>query len=269
MSEKTSVHDLVLNNDTVKKKIPTFLLWISVAIVVIYFLIDSFLVNHILFHPSKDHDPYINVEYEDIFMKGGLHGWYVPSLKKTNKTFLFFHGNAGNISHREYPINFMRKIANVFIFDYSGYGKSKGSPSEKQLYKDGQTAYDFITNRCDPSDLYFYGISLGGAVAIETAIHNNCAGVILQSTFCGTDDFVWSILKPICKWFPSGKKVKHIKKPILVLHSEEDEIVPFFSGRKLYDQCNSPKDFMKIHGGHNSTNFSDDMKSKIIEFMNK
>ena len=117
----------------------------------------------------------IGLEYETvtIFTQDNikLHGWFVPS-KRDRGVLLFFHGNAGNISHRLFNVELLlQHKLQVFIFDYRGYGKSSGRPSEKGLYTDGLAAYDYLIKERHmlPDQIIIFGRSLGAAVAIEVA----------------------------------------------------------------------------------------------------
>ena len=127
--------------------------------------------------------------YEDVFLETEngvrLHGWYIPS-HGSRQTLLFFHGNAGNISHRGASVEIFHRLGlNVFIFDYQGYGKSQGKPDEKGLYKDARAAWSYLTNQrgFDQEDIILFGRSLGGAVAAELAAEIQPGGLILESTF--------------------------------------------------------------------------------------
>ena len=124
-----------------------------------------------------------------------LHGWYcTPQVGRggalepvaTNRTLLFLHGNAGNISHRyEIIEDFVKLPVNVLIIDYRGYGKSEGRPSEQGLYTDARAAWDYLTTRRNipASQIVIFGESLGGAVAIDLASKANGAVRRLQSSF--------------------------------------------------------------------------------------
>ncbi len=242
---------------------------VTIGVFVLMYLFFRFkAINWVMFQPSQQMKlvsvPHQAVHFGEL---GELHGWSVNCTEPSNKVILLCHGNAGNISDRESKLEDLRKMANVFIFDYSGYGKSKGSPSESQVCLDGQKAYDYIRKKYDSKDVYIYGVSLGGAVAVDIASKNPCGGLILQSTFCGTDDFAPTSLKPFCSWFQSGSKMGDIKCPVIILHSVEDEIVPFAAGKKLYGLCTGSKRFFIIKGSHNYPVISQDQHEKLKKFV--
>ena len=113
------------------------------------------------------------MQYEDVLMTTAddieLHGWYIPN-QNSKKTLLFFHGNAGNISHRGESVKIFHDLGlNVFIFDYRGYGRSKGEPNEKGLYEDARTAWRYLieTKGMNGDSIILFGRSLGGAVATK------------------------------------------------------------------------------------------------------
>jgi uncharacterized protein len=191
-----------------------------------------------------------------------LHGWFFPS-NKSNKTLLWFHGNAGNITHRLDNIKMLKRLnLNIFIFDYRGYGKSAGEPNEKGIYLDSQAAYDWLVKvkKAVPENIILFGRSLGGVCAVEVASKNPAAGIILESVFPSASKMARKIF-PILplSWaiksrFDAISKVPNLKLPKLFLHGTRDEVVPYKLGRELYSVAAKPKIFYDIKGaGHNDT----------------
>jgi len=191
-----------------------------------------------------------------------LHGWFFP-LKEDAPLMLFCHGNAGNISHRLENVKLLLDHGlQVFIFDYRGYGRSKGRPSEQGLYQDGLAAYDFLTahRRIVPKKIVVFGRSLGAAVAIEIALHREVKCLIIESAFTSTKEMAKSLplFMPLSFMLPphynNMAKISRINAPKLIIHGEADEIVPFSMGRKLYHAATPPKYFYPIsRAGHNDT----------------
>lgn len=228
--------------------------------------------DKIIYHPHKYpqgiwNPSSFNVKVEDVFFqaKDGtkLHGWYIPSAN-AQATLLWFHGNAGNLTYRLENIQQLQPLAlNIFIFDYRGYGKSEGKPSEAGIYQDSQAAYDYLIrekNVVPLENLFLFGRSLGGICAVEVASRNPAAGLILESVFTSARDMAGQVfpLLPI-GWairskFSAVEKVPYLKLPKLFLHGTKDEIVPYKLGRKLYSAAAEPKEFYDIEGaGHNDT----------------
>jgi hypothetical protein len=205
----------------------------------------------------------LGLDYENIHFatEDGqqLHGWYVPA-KQDSDVLLFFHGNAGNISHRLDSISvFHRLQLSIFIFDYRGYGNSTGTPSESGTYQDAQAAYHYLVRQRDvsPDRLIYFGRSLGGAVASHLAVEHPPKALILESTFTSAPDMA-SRLLPVfpLRWltrfsYSNISNLKSIHCPVLIVHSPDDEIIPYTLGRQLYETAHQPKQFLKIHGGHN------------------
>jgi len=191
-----------------------------------------------------------------------LHGWYFPS-KGSNRTLLWFHGNAGNITHRLDNIEMLKSLnLNIFIFDYRGYGKSKGEPSEEGIYLDSQAAYDWLIDikKIEPEEMILFGRSLGGICAVEVASKNPVAGIILESVFPSAEKMARKIFPVLpLGWAIKSKfdaigKVPNLKIPKLFLHGTQDEIVPHKLGRELFSAAAEPKTFYDIEGaGHNDT----------------
>jgi len=151
---------------------------------------------------------------------------------------------------------------NVLMFDYRGYGRSEGSPTEDGVYRDGRAAFDYLSQRTDvdSSSIILFGTSLGGAVAVDVATHRPAAGLILEATFSNAKD-VARIAYPFLpaqfilrSEFNSEEKIRSIRIPTLIIHGGEDNIIPVALGRKLYDAANEPKSFYLIPGAdHNDT----------------
>lgn len=228
--------------------------------------------DRIIYHPYKYPEGIwnpssFNVQVEDVFFQAkdgtNLHGWYIPSAN-AQATLLWFHGNAGNLTHRLENIQQLQPLnLNIFIFDYRGYGKSEGKPSESGIYQDSRAAYDFLIqekNVVPLESLFLFGRSLGGICAVEVAASNPAAGLILESVFTSAKEMAGKVfpIMPI-GWairskFSAIEKVPDLKLPKLFLHGTEDEIVPYKLGRKLYSAAAEPKEFYDIEGaGHNDT----------------
>ena len=202
--------------------------------------------------------------YEDVFLetKDGvrLHGWYIPH-HGSQQTLLFFHGNAGNISHRGASVEIFHRLGlNIFIFDYRGYGKSQGKPDEEGLYKDARAAWRYLTDQRGfrQEDIILFGRSLGGAVAAELAAEVQPGGLILESTFSSAKDVANALLPVLSRLiilrydFNTAAHVRRVASPLLVLHSPDDEIIPFHLGEKVFQAANEPKSFVRMRGDHNS-----------------
>ncbi|MHC4821565.1 MAG: alpha/beta hydrolase [Planctomycetota bacterium] len=181
---------------------------------------------------------------------------------ETGPCVLFFHGNAGNIAGRVGTLQaFARESgARIIMPDYSGYGGNEGSPSEKEVVMDGLATWDHAEALGIPPDrIILFGESLGGAVALAVAEQRDCAGVAVQSTFSSLSSMAMSLYPwmPLASLlvkgsFPSSKRAAALKVPLLVVHGDEDSIIPPSQGRKLHEAATEPKEFLAIPGaGHN------------------
>lgn len=204
------------------------------------------------------------LEYEDVQLDAGngtrLHGWYLPH-NASSQVLLFFHGNAGNISHRGDSIKIFHRLGlNVLIIDYRGYGQSQGKPSEQGLYQDAAAAWNYLTeNRnYDAGNIILFGRSLGGAVAAQLATAVEPGGLILESTMSSAHDFAGYAFPGLSRVvvlryeFNVSRFLQSVSCPVLVLHSPDDEIMPFFLGEKVYQSASEPKAFFELQGDHNS-----------------
>ena len=222
---------------------------------------------HMIFYPLDALDATPSdwgLEYRDVALRTDdgveLHGWYIPR-EGARQVLLFLHGNAGNVSHRRESIDIFHRLGlDVFIIDYRGYGRSRGRPDEPGLYRDAEAAWRYLTDErgFDPADIVIFGRSLGGAVAAQLASGVRPGGVILESSFSSAREFaraqfpVLSRLILLRYDFAAAAAMRRVQAPVLVLHSRDDEIVPFELGRKLYTAANEPKRFVELRGGHNT-----------------
>jgi len=214
------------------------------------------------------------LDYEDVFFKTSdnklLNGWYIPSGKE-KFTLLFCHGNAGNISHRLEKILLLHDLdLNIFIFDYRGYGKSEGKPSETGLYRDTEAAYGYLLKeRGIPEDkIILYGESIGGGVVIDLAQRARVKALITEGAFTSLKDMArvaFPLVPPVMigRQYDSLHKIRTISCPKLIIHSTDDEIVPFSMGERLFDAASPPKRLLKLSGLHNSAFF--DSKEQFTE----
>lgn len=189
-----------------------------------------------------------------------LDGWYVPAGGARSDLVIFFHGNAGNIGHRlEYLRMFHDLGLATLIVDYRGYGLSTGQPSEQGSYLDAEAAWRHATQALDFASerIVLFGESLGGGVASWLAAKNRPAALVLASTFTSVPDMGADLypLLPIRLLanirYDSLAQLAHIACPLLVIHSRNDDIIPFAHGQRLFDAARAPKQFLEIAGGHN------------------
>jgi len=194
-----------------------------------------------------------------------LHGWLVPAAG-ARTTVLWFHGNAGNIGDRVHNIGYLHRLlqANVFIFDYRGYGQSDGTRfdlSEEATYRDGAGAVAYLRSRPDLAHtrLVYFGRSLGAAVAVELARTDPPAGLILETTFTTLKDVARVHYPFVPLWWLQIKyetlhKMAEIRVPLLILHGDWDEVVPLEQAKQLLAAANEPKQLYVVHGArHNDT----------------
>jgi len=188
-----------------------------------------------------------------------LQAWWVPA-EGARGTVLFFHGNAGNISHRlDYLLMFNRLRYSTLIVDYRGYGKSSGTPSEAGTYRDAGAAWQYLlTERAArPQDIVIAGESLGAAVATWLAAQITPRAVVLLSTFTSVNDLgaqvYWFLPVRLLSriGYDNRENLKRIRAPVFIAHSRDDDIVPYSHGKQLYEVANEPKSFLEMRGGHN------------------
>ena len=205
----------------------------------------------------------IGLDYESVSITTSdgieIHGWFIPA-KEERGALLFFHGNAGNISHRLDSLEIFFNLGlSTFIIDYRGYGRSQGSISEQGTYLDAEAALKYLTEtrNFSPHKVVVLGRSLGGAIAADVASRHSLGALVLESAFTSVPDMATK-LYPI---FPvrllsrfqynTKKSLLAVSSPVLIIHSPDDEIIPFENGQQLYNSARKPKEFLQIRGGHN------------------
>jgi fermentation-respiration switch protein FrsA (DUF1100 family) len=222
-----------------------------------------------VFRPDRplDMDPgQLGVPYEDVTFVAEdsvqLHGWWIPASEEAG-TLIYLHGAAGNMGTRVEELKALRRLGlNLFAFDYRGYGKSRGFPTEPGTYRDARAAFEVVRARygdMDAPPVVAYGHSLGGAVAIQLARDKPVRGVIVEGTFSSITDI--AVLRhpnlPVRRFgairYDSCSRVPGLTLPKLIAHSRDDETVPFALARKLFDAAAEPKQFIELRGAHSDS----------------
>ena len=208
--------------------------------------------------------------HEDVFFYASdgtqLNGWFFPA--NSNVVILLCHGNAGNVSHRLPLIGtLLRAGASVFAFDYRGYGRSAGKPSEKGTCLDAEAAWQWLRDRgFAGTNIIALGESLGGGVVCELATRKPLGGVILQSTFTSVPDLAaemmpWLPMRLLLTTrFDNREKLKRLTVPVLILHGRKDTIIPFHHAEKNHRAANEPKFFAELDGDHNDALIANEQK---------
>ena len=206
-----------------------------------------------------------NLDYQEIHLHPNdtdtVMGWYVPCINPCFGTLVFFHGNAGNMGDRIDSTALFHELGfNVLLIDYRGFGQSTGHPSEANSYEDGECALRYLidTHGLKYEDMVLLGRSLGGGIATELAIRHPIRALMLESTYTSIPEVAQDVypLFPI-KYFVTTKynnlaKLPKVQCPILIVHSQEDQYIPYHHGLKLFD-CATPnpnKHMITIHGAH-------------------
>jgi uncharacterized protein len=191
-----------------------------------------------------------------------LAGWWIPA-NRPRGTVVYCHGNAGNVgSNAHVAPEFFKRGFNLLLWDYRGYGRSAGRPSEKGLYDDARAAFDAAEAMSGKLPILVYGNSLGGAVAVQLAKDRPAAALIVQGSFASAADMArrWYPNLPLDRLltvsFDSAAKVATLAGlPKLFGHSPQDEVIPFQSGRILHASAASPKTFVLLAGDHNQNSW--------------
>ncbi|HPV40503.1 MAG TPA: alpha/beta hydrolase [Spirochaetota bacterium] len=223
--------------------------------------------NRYLFHPYRQivaTPQSIGIAYEDLYFTADdgirLNGWWVPA-SSSEGTVLFCHGNAGNISFLLDTIRLYHDLKlNVLVFDYRGFGRSGGKPLEEGTYRDVAAAWKYLVHskKIDPGTIVVIGRSLGGPIAAWLCQTRRPGALVLESTFTRAADVAryHYQLAPADLIFGDTYNtagfLSRIGCPVLVVHSPDDEIIPYELGQALFKSVKGTKEFLQIHGSHNS-----------------
>ena len=233
----------------------------TILALALYFMQSSFLYSPVRPVPYNPGD--INLPFENVVFKAKdrlkLAAWYIPA-EKADFTVLFCHGNGGNMTHRLDTINILNELGlNCFIFDYRGYGASEGKPSETGTYYDVEAAYKWLTKKKNipPENIILFGRSLGGSIAAYLASKVEAKALVIESSFTSYVDigkkfYPYMPVHLAARFsYPTIDYVRKIRLPVMIIHSRNDEVIPFEFGLRLYDAANEPKEFVEISGSHN------------------
>ena len=253
------------------------------VIFIFYLLILIFIFfnqRNLLYHPSENNysGDKINFSYEEVFIPTSnnisLKGWFHKKNLKEKKTLVFFHGNAGDLRNRVHKLNLLKDFdINFLIIAYRGFSGNSGKPTERGLYEDAQSTLDWLRKQMINEDqLIIYGESLGTGVTLEIAQNKKYAGIILESPFTSMIDagkFYYPYL-PVSfllkDRYENLKKLKNINIPILVMHGKKDKIVPFYMGKKVFDNAKEPKFFYFSDNDDHMMDYNEDLLKALSAF---
>lgn len=201
--------------------------------------------------------------YEDLLLDVDgetTHAWYVPAEGQARGVALFSHGNAGNIADRIESIGLLRDLGfDVLAYDYGGYGRSTGRPGEARIYADARACWGYLTETrgVAPGKILLFGRSLGAAPTCQLATEVKPGAVIIESAFLSTGAMARELFPflpprlPLRHRLDNASKIGDVNAPLLIVHSPDDEIIPYEHGRRLYELAPEPKTFLEISGLHN------------------
>lgn len=205
----------------------------------------------------------VGLDYEDVALTSSdnerLHGWYVPAADSRG-VLLFFHGNAGNISHRLDSIEIFHQLGmDTLIIDYRGYGQSSGKPTEQGTYLDAEAAWNYLVDErgVATNRIVVFGRSLGGAIGAWLGTQHTPAAMIIESSFTSGIDMARRLYpflpaRLITRLrYPVAEYASRLECPVLVVHSRDDEIIPFAMGQSIYAAVPQRKSFLELRGDHN------------------
>jgi len=239
--------------------------WLTASLLVFVFLMFQQLVDRLVYYPMPypqgDWNLQTQAGAQDLWLTAQdgirLNAWWFPKPGSPFAT-LFLHGNAGNVTHRIDHADAVQSAGSaILVVDYRGYGKSNGHPSERGLGLDADAGYEALRKLgYHPHQVLLHGESLGTAVAVELASRRPCAGLILESPLSSLGDIASTVLPLIgplvARGFNTKTIIKRVRTPLLVIHGDADEIVPFSQGEAVFAAATAPKEFWRIPGAHHN-----------------
>jgi len=246
-----------------------FLLYVAGILALAYVafgLTLLFMQPKLLYRPVRDvafTPADLGLEFEEVTFQSDdgrkLAGWYVP-VHHGRFTVLFCHGNGGNIMHRLDSLKFFHKLGvSCFVFDYQGYGDSEGRPTEAGTYRDAEAAYRWLTGEkgVPAHRIIIFGRSLGGSIAAYLATRVAARALVVESAFTSYPDigarfYPYMPVRPFARYrYNTRVCLEAVRCPVMIVHSRDDELVPFDFGEALFEAAAEPKQFVEISGGHN------------------
>jgi fermentation-respiration switch protein FrsA (DUF1100 family) len=228
----------------------------AAILVLLLFLYAQYLRRTSMFYPSKYpagewSTANLALQPEDVEFKSSdgvrLHGWFFLA---GDPTIIFFHGNAGNITERGPTVAGLAKRGiSVFVFDWRGYGKSEGTPSESGLFRDALAAFDYTRARAK-GDIVAYGESLGGPYAAYVAAHRKVRCVVIENSFPSLAAIGNALYRPLPLGYSAPfslmttRWLNQAGVPVLVMHGKRDQVIPFQLGVALYEGLEVPKELL-------------------------
>lgn len=216
----------------------------------------------------------VTIRTED---KLDLTGWYAPATEEGHPTVILFHGNAGKMSGRAIKAaHFIEKGYGFLLVEYRGFGDNPGAPTEAGFYLDARAAIQFVKAQGVPeNDIVLYGESIGTGVAVQMATEIQSRGLILEAPFKSAVDiakmrYYWLPVDFLIKdRFDNFSKIKNVKMPLLIIHGDEDMVVPYAEGIGLFEAANHPKELITINGGGHSDLYDHHAGVVITEWLDR
>ena len=194
-----------------------------------------------------------------------LHGWWLPHPEASGAV-IYCHGNGGNLGDRLEVLDYLHRLGvHVFAFDYRGYGRSRGVPTEPGTYRDARAAYEVVRARLghqDDAPVVVFGRSLGAPIALQLALDRNVRGVIIEGGFqsiraMARDRYPGVPAYRFCTMqYDARNKIRQLDVPVLVAHSIDDELIPIAQGKAVFDAAKAPKQFVELRGTHDQIGWS-------------
>lgn len=232
-----------------------------------------------------------NLDYQEVWLPvpttldktSQIHGWWVPAAKSEAKVWVFLHGNGSTIGDEvKRAFCFHQLGYSTFLFDYRGYGRSIDQfPTEVSVYEDVEIVLKYLTQelKIAPKQIFLYGHSLGGAIAIEMALrHPEIAGLAVEGTFTSMKAMVGHLYRQfgifpvnflLHQRFDSLNKVQSLQMPLLLLHGTRDGLVPAYMSQDLFEVAPEPKRLLLIPdaGHHNVSEFGGRQYLEAIQWV--
>ena len=261
-----------------------YILFLVILVSLVYFFASLGLYifqRDLLYHPTEnnyDGDKLtVNIQEVKIVTDDNIDllAWYHNKDINKFKTILFLHGNAGSLENRIHKINHFEDMnINFLLLSWRGFSGNKGKPTEKGLYQDARSAVKWLVKQgVIEENIIIYGESLGTGITTEIAQNKNFAGIILETPFtsmveAGKSKYPIFPIKLLLKdKYESDKKIKNIKSPVLIMHGEEDQIVPFWMGEKMFQMANEPKYSYFTKFDNHMMEFDENLVSELKKFI--
>jgi len=253
-----------------------------IGVVLFYALLCAvmyFAQRTMIYFPDKSKPALIEgAQLVDVKSSDGqqIQSWFIQGEDSTKPAIIYYHGNAGNFSHRIHKaIHYIQAGYSVLLAEYRGYGGNGGEITEQGIYKDARAQLEWLINEkgYTENQIVIYGESIGSGPAVQMATEYQAKALVLETPFSSLVELASRLyfllpVKLILKdKYLNINKISDVYYPVFVVHGDLDSTIPIASAKRLFEKANQPKQFLEIKGGNHNDLYSFHAYKNVLEFL--